>query len=360
MIAKTYQKYFFKSFSGLLIQVTLVFFCLIFILNIFEEINFFKDLDVSFYFPIFLTILSSPSILYEVFPFIFLISSQYFFIRLYEKNELNIFKYSGLTNYKILRFVSLLSFIIGIIIVLFFYTLSAKLKHIHLDIKNKYSNDNKYLAVITENGLWIRDEHNQKINIVSADKINQNFLTDVSIIQFDTNYEFLKRIDSNIIDISKKNWLIKNPKITESNLQSKNVKDFYFFSNFDYNKINSLFSNLTSLSLWELGRLKKDYKSLGYSTLEIESHIQKSISYPFYLGIMSLLSGIIMLNIKRNKSFTFNIIVGISLSVFIYYINYFSKVLGENEKLPMTISIWIPLLMLGLICLIGLVRINEK
>ena len=138
MIAKTYQKYFFKSFSGLLIQVTLVFFCLIFILNIFEEINFFKDLDVSFYFPIFLTILSSPSILYEVFPFIFLISSQYFFIRLYEKNELNIFKYSGLTNYKILRFVSLLSFIIVIIIVLFFYTLSAKLKHIHLDIKNKY------------------------------------------------------------------------------------------------------------------------------------------------------------------------------------------------------------------------------
>ena len=83
---------------------------------------------------------------------------------------------------------------------------------------------------------------------------------------------------------------------------------------------------------------------------QIESHIQKSISYPFYLGIMSLLSGIIMLNIKRNKSFTFNIIVGISLSVFIYYINYFSKVLGENEKLPMTISIWIPLLMLGLIC----------
>ena len=41
---------------------------------------------------------------------------------------------------------------------LIFYSASAKLNFLYLDIKNKYSDDNKYLAVVTKNGLWIKDE----------------------------------------------------------------------------------------------------------------------------------------------------------------------------------------------------------
>ena len=40
--------------------------------NIFEAVNFFKDLKVSLTLPIFLTFLNIPSILFDIFPFIFL------------------------------------------------------------------------------------------------------------------------------------------------------------------------------------------------------------------------------------------------------------------------------------------------
>ena len=55
-----------------------------------------------------------------------------------------------------------------------------------------------------------------------------------------------------------------------------------------------------------------------------------------------------------------HIIFGIFCSVIIYYINYFSNLLGLNAKLPLIFSIWLPLLILSFISLIGLVRINEK
>ena len=79
MIFKTYQIYLGKVFASTLIKTFMVFLSLAFILNIFEEINFFKDLDVSLGLPIFLTFLNIPSILFEIFPFIFFytISRQY-------------------------------------------------------------------------------------------------------------------------------------------------------------------------------------------------------------------------------------------------------------------------------------------
>jgi len=40
---------------------------------------------------------------------------------------------------------------------------------------------------------------------------------------------------------------------------------------------------------------------------------------------MSLVGGILMLNIKYNKSKVVNITIGIILSVIIYYLNYFIK-----------------------------------
>ena len=130
--------------------------------------------------------------------------------------------------------------------------------------------------------------------------------------------------------------------------------------NFNLEKINSLFSNLSSLTMWELEKLKKDYESLGYSTLEVDTHKHKIIAYPVYLMIMTFLSGIIMLNIKVNKTKIFHLILGISLSVIIYYIKYFFNFLGENDKIPIMTAIWFPLIILLILCAVGSIRINEK
>ena len=81
MLIKTYQKYLIKTFINLLLQITFVFFSLIIILSLFEEISYFKDLDTNFFYPIFLTFLNSPSIVYNIFPFIFLISTIFFSLK---------------------------------------------------------------------------------------------------------------------------------------------------------------------------------------------------------------------------------------------------------------------------------------
>ena len=282
-----------------------------------------------------------------------------FFIKLINKNELPIFKYTGITNNQILRIIVFFSFIIGIFLIFGFYTFSSKLKSQYLLKKNQFTSDDKYLAVITENGLWIRDEINGTINITNADKIKNNLLINVSIVQFDKNFNLLQIIESEKVNIKSKKWHINNPSITKKNT-TNNLPSVTFNSNFDIEIINNLFSNLSSMSLMQLSKLKKNYNNLGYSTVGIKVYENKILSVPIYLAIMTLLSGIIMFNSKYKKNRIFNVILGISLSVVIYYVNYFSGLLGETGQIPVILSVWLPLIILMLISLIGLVRLNEK
>ncbi len=357
---KIYQTYLIKSFWKILLSVFLVFFSLIVILNIFEEVSFFKDIEINPFYPFLLTVLTTPSVVYETFPFIFFIATQFLFIKLIDKEELDIFKKISLSNSKLIFILSISSFIISILLVSLFYNLSSNLKFIYLDMKNKYSGDNKYLAIVTENGLWIKDEIGENINIINASKIDGYFLNNVTINQFSKDFNILSNIVADKVNIKNKRWIINKGSFAKSNQGLMEIQNYEFESNFDAKKINNLFSDLSSLNIIELNKLKRDYNSLGYSVTNIDIHIQKLISYPIYLTIMTVFASIVMLNIKRNKSKIFHIVLGTLFSVLVYYINYFSSLLGQNEQLPEVLSIWLPLIIISLICTFGLVRINEK
>ena len=357
---KVYQFYLVKSYWKSLFFVSLIFFSLSIILNIFEEVSFFKDIKVNSLYPVFLTFLTAPTIVYETFPFIFFISTQFLFIRLMDKEELDIFKKISLSNIKLIGILSISSFIISLILVTIFYNLASDLRFMYLEMKNKYSGDNKYLAVVTENGLWIKDEINGYTNIINAEKINGNYLKQVTINQFSSDYTNINNIVADEINIENTDWLILRGSFSKINQSLKVKENVTFKSNFDAEQIKKMFSDLSSLNIIQLNKLKKDYDNLGYSLTNINIHIQKLVAYPIYLTVMTIFASVVMLNIKRNKSKLFHIVLGVLLSVLIYYVNYFSSLLGQNERLPEIMSIWSPLIIISLFCAIGLVRINEK
>jgi len=357
---KTYQNYLIRLFVNKILIVSLVFFSLIVILSVFEEISFFKELDVNFLFPFFMTLLNLPSTLFEIFPFIFLISTQFFFLDLINKNELEVLKINGLGNFKIIKILFFTSFFLGILLIAIYYNFSSKLKFIYLDLKNNHSTDNKYLAVVTENGLWIKDEVEDAIYIINANKIQSHYLRDVLITEFDKNFDLVRTIEATEVDIEDTNWIIVNPIISQDNQTQKQKENIIITTHFNQEKIEGLFRSLSSLNIIELIKLYKDYESLGYDTIDVEFHLHKVFSFPVFLSVMTLFAAIIMLNIKRNKPIIFHIILGVFLSVLIYYFYYLFSLFGKSEKIPLYLSVWLPLFLLSIFTFIGLIRINEK
>ena len=360
MKISTYKLYILRKFTKKIFLVSSIFFALILIINLLEEINFLKDVEANIFLPFLLSFLNAPSLLYEIFPFIFLIATQFFFIEIIENKELLIFKQLGLSNLKLLNFVLIISFTLAVMIVLIFYNFSSLLKKQYLSIKNSYSGDSKYLAVITENGLWIRDIVAEKITIINADKISEQFLLNASISEFDKDFQIKRNLIAEKIDVTNFEWIVYNSHISdnENNSYTKEIESYY--SNFNLDKINSLFSNLSSLNFFELIKLKSDYNLIGYSTSDLTIQIHKIYSFPFLLAIMSMISGIIMINIKFQKSIFQHLFIGVFLSVVIYYISHFSNLLGLNNKVPLIMSVWFPVLILSCLSTLGLVQINEK
>lgn len=357
---KVYQKYLIKEFVYIAIKVSFVFCVLGFVMSVLEELNFFSEFDVKYYFPIFLVFLNLPSIIYEIFPFIFLISSQLIFLNLIERGELNTFKNHGLTNFKLIKLIATVSFLSGLLIITIFYNFSASLQFKYLDIKKNFTDDNKYLATITENGLWIKDENDKVINFINAKNFTLNSLESVDIIKLDKDFNFIQNIKSEKAFIENNRWILVNSKIINNDNTVFEKPELYHDSNFNYEDISGLFSNLTSLTIWKLIELKKDYLSIKYSTTEIDYHFQKIMSFPFLITIISVLSSTLMLNIGYQKQKLYLLILGLMLSVIIYYINFFFGTMGINEKIPLIVSIWTPIFILFIISLVGLVRINEK
>ena len=360
MILKTYQKYLIKEFLFFVLKVTFVFVVLGFIMGILEELKFFSNIDVEFYFPFFLVLLNIPSLIYQIFPFIILISVIFLFQSLAERGELISFKNNGLENFEIVKLLSLVSFTIGILIVVVFYNFAAILKFNYLDIKKNFTNDAKYLASITENGIWIKDEVDNNIVFINAKKIELNNLVDVEITKLNQNFEYINTISAKKFNIENNLWTAKNAIIINKDNSMVIEERMTLNTNFDFKKISNLYSDLSSITFWGLIKLKKDYKSVNYSTVEIDYQFQKILSYPIYLTIMSLFSIVIMMNLTDQTNKIFLIAFSVLISVLIYYINHFFGIIGRNETIPLLASIWIPIFILFIISTIGLVKINEK
>ena len=356
---KTYIKFLITTFYTSFFYVLGVMFSLVFILNILTEFEFFRNKDIGTFYIIFLSILNSPSMIFEMFPFIFLISSQLFFVKLLNNNEIEIFKYSGLKNSKLITILGVISIITGILITLMFYNLSSKFKNIYLEIKSQYTIDGKYLAVINKNGLWIKDRINKKNYIINSNKIEDNFLIDSFITEFDESYNVVRNIRAEKIDIRDTNWKILNANVYENN-SSNEYKKIFLLTNFDYNKIQSLYSSLTSFSILELLELRRNYKKLNYSLVEIDLQLLKLVSFPFYLLLMMIFASLIMLKTKRLSNVTIKLCLGLFFSVIIYYMNNFFYVMGSTERLNLFTSIFAPLIMLSLIIIIMMRNINEN
>ena len=357
---KKYQLYIAKIFMKNLIFISLVFLGLSFILNFFEEIKFFENYKVGLKYPIFLTFLNSPSILFELFPFIFLISVKFFYINLNDKNELNIFKNYGINNLNILTLLSASALLCGTFILLVFYTLSSNLKNHYLNLKNKFSSENEYLAVVNENGLWIKEEINGYSNIIHAKKFNKNKIENITITQSNIKNAEVKIITAENADISGKNWTLNSVVVIEKMAENKKFKEIQYNSSFDGEIISNLFSNLNSLNIYQLNLLLSNYSKIGYSTTDVNVHLNKLYSLPVFYLLMTVLGLLIMMKFTFIKTKFFTIIVGVSVSVFVYYINFFSSLFGSNETIPVILSIWLPHLILFLICLLGGIKINEN
>ena len=356
------NKYLSKDFLKILFNMILVFFCLSTVMNLFEEINFFKDFDIGIFVPIMMSILIVPNVLYTLLPFIILLSAIWLFLRLIKTDEVIAMKTSGFSNFSVIVIPCIVAFLLGIFVVIAINPITSLLVEKYENIKASYHTDKEYLAAITANGIWIKEKNNDVKSIIRSSNLKNNRLENVSIYKFDNDNILLSRMEAKFANIENTTWVLKNVEeyIIDENFTSNKYDEITYQSIYDINKIRSLYSNLDTISFWKIQNQIEILQKRGYSTKEMQGKFQKAISFPFFLMSMVLLAGVFTLGMRYRGSNWSYIFIAIIACVIIYYCNYFSLALGKTEKLPIELSVWMPVIIVFIFSSVGLMHVNQK
>ena len=355
--------YLLKNFLKTIIIFILVFYCFGVILNLFEEIEFFKNIEVSILTPLMLTSIFIPSMLLKILPFIIFLSSMWFMLRIRNNRDLLTLKVFGYSNFKIFFILALVSFILGWLILIIATPITSSMSKYYEQTKSNYSRDIDHLVSFNKNGLWIKENLETRQRIISAKKPNGFELLEVTIFHLDRNSNLIEKIVAESADIKNNTWILDNVKIFKPDkgiLKEFNQENYNIESIYNFEKINSLFKNFDTMSFLDL---IIDYKKLlnnGYNTTFLNQSLHTLLSLPFFLFLMTALAAILTLNtLKKSDNFKF-IIIGLITSVIIFYFKDLSLALGQTDRIPLLLAVWAPVLSLGLFIFIGVLQINEK
>jgi len=356
------NKYITKEFCKVIINMLLVFFCLAVIMNLFEEINFFKDIDIGIHLPIILSLLIVPSLLYNMFPFIILVSGIWFFLKIKRTDEVTALSISGMSIFSIMIVPCILSVILGIFFITSINPITSILVKKYETLKGNYERDKDYLAAITENGIWIKEKKLEKNSFIRSSHLENEKLINVTIYEFDRNNNFLKRIEAKSANISSLEWKLKEVKIMDEygKILSEIDDNFTYLSTYDIKKIKSLYSNLDTISFWNIGNEIKLLEERGYSTQQMKTKLQRALAFPCFLLSMVILSGVFTLGLKIKENNLHYIFITIITCVLVYFFNDFSAALGRTEKLSVEVAVWMPIFIIFIFSAVGVIYANQK
>ena len=339
--------YLLRNFLKSFFIIKIIFYCFGIILNLCEEVEFFKTSDVSILMPLMLTSIFVPSLIIKFSPFIIFISSMWFMVKIRNNRDLLNLKVYGYSNIKIFFILAFTSFVLGWLILFFINPVSSSLVKFYEKTKSDYARDIDHLVAFNKNGLWIKETLNNNERIITASNPEGFEIFEVNIYELNKDFN-LKKIIADKANIKSTEWILSNVAIftfDKGVVNKETIKNYRVNSIYNHDKIINLFNNTDTFSFLEVSTNFSDMLEKGYKKHFLKESLHMMMTLPFYLFVMTALATILTLyTMKRSENFKF-IIIGLIVCVFIYYFKDLSLALGKTDRIPLILSIWTPVML---------------
>lgn len=359
----TLHLYFARRFAKTFFGVLAIFFAILCLIDLIEQIRKFGSSDATFGTLIVLTLLNVPEGLYRILPLIMILATLALFLSLARSSELVVTRASGRSALKSLIAPTVIAFLIGCISVAAVNPIVAATQRQYEVLSSRLKNDGQSTLSVSQEGLWLRQGTAEGQTVIRAARANLDGteLYGVTFLGYDVEGNATYRIEADAARLVEGAWSIDNAKEWRFDT-GESIPEVAAFespkmslaSNLTREQILDSFGTPSAIPIWEIPRFIDRLETAGFSARVHRTFFHMELALPLMLVAMVLVGAGFTMRHTRFGRTGVMVLMALGLGFSLYFARNFAAILGESGQVPIVLATWGPpvaavLLPLGLL-----------
>ncbi|MEP2533170.1 LPS export ABC transporter permease LptG [Shimia sp.] len=346
----TIHLYFARKFIWIFLGLLTVFFVLMALVDLMEQLRRFDVEEVGFAAVVFLTLLRTPEGLYQLLPLIIILSTVALFITLARTSELVVVRAAGRSAILSLLSPVIVALLIGIFAVTTLNPVVAATTVRYDELSDEMRAGGRSALSLSSEGLWLRQGGEQGQAVIHAVQTNQDatIFQNVTIVVYAKDGGPITRIEAESARLVEGAWELTNAKAwplvhgvnAETNAVSHDI--LRLSSTLTPDRIRDRFGTPAAISIWKLPEFIEELKEAGFSARRHIVWFNMEMAQPVFLMAMVLIASAFTMRHTRFGNTGVAVLASVLIGFALYFIRNFAQILGENGQIPVELAAWAP------------------
>lgn len=354
--------YFARRFAMTFLGVFVVFFGILTLLDIVEQMRKFSDAEIGFGAAAELSILSVPESLYRILPLVVILATLALFLGLARSSELVVTRAAGRSALRALIAPVVTALLIGIVGVTVMNPIVAATQQQYEIKSEQYRTTTTSVLSISEEGLWFRQGRATGQSVIRADRANPEgtIFYNATFVDFDIDGYGLRRIEAKSAELGAGVWVLKDAKVwslrnsSNPELGAERHDLIELGTDLTREQIKDSFAQPSAIPIWELPSFIADLNRAGFSARLHKVWLHTELALPALLASMVLIGAGFTLRHTRFGRTGQMVLMALLMGLAVFFLRNFAQILGEDGQIPVILAAWSPpiaaiLLSLGLL-----------
>ncbi|GFE64054.1 LPS export ABC transporter permease LptG [Litoreibacter roseus] len=357
--------YFARRFTSSFLIVFSVFFGIVVLIDMVEQLRRFDSDAVGLLEAAQLALLNSPGTLYRMLPLLIVLATISLFLGLARTSEMVVTRASGRSAFRSLFGPILTAALFGVFGIAVLNPIVAATGKQFEVVATRYSGEGS-VSSVSDQGLWLRQASFAGQIVIRAGGANLDGTKffDVTFYGFDNEGAAQYRIEAQEAVLNPgawqlsqaKRWTFNAPINPESgSVQHERLR---IPSDLTQDQIRDSFGTPSAIPVWELPRFIRQLDRAGFSALQHRVWLQMELANPVLFAAMVLIGAVFTMRHTRFGKTGLMVLFAVLMGFSIYFLRNFAQVLGENGQIPVIVAAWAPPLA-GIFMSVGLLLHTE-
>jgi len=364
----TLYSYIARRFFFNVARVQLGIFALLLLIVTTDVMRFLSERGVETKVYIQLISVTLPESLTTIFPLVILLGSMFTFLGMSRSSELVIVRASGISALKMLLAPTIVTILIGLVIVAAWNPILAATIRKSADIRAEYTGRGGSQMSISREGLWLRQTGENSNFIIQARNSSRtgDILYGVRFHEFSNEGDVVRRIEASRAELQPGAWKLINAtqwRFLDKNLfETADIRPYpeiVIPTDLTSDRILSSFAAPKTISVWKLPAFIDQLNASGFSAVRHEVFLQSQYATPLMLVAMMLIGAAFSLRHVRFANVGVMALMAILSGFFLFAIKNVAESLGQAQEVPILLATWAPLIAAALFALAFVLHLED-